>query len=66
MQAAKETGALQAAKDMLEKQVEELTLRLEQEKQMRVHLFPVYIYTRYSNNAPMLLLGCMYIYVYPK
>ncbi|XP_023539621.1 myosin-7-like isoform X1 [Cucurbita pepo subsp. pepo] len=36
--AAKETGALQAAKDMLEKQVEELTLRLEQEKQMRADM----------------------------
>lgn len=35
-QAAKETGALQAAKNMLEKQVEELTWRLQLEKRMRV------------------------------
>lgn len=36
-QAAKETGALQAAKSMLEKQVEELTWRLQLEKRMRVY-----------------------------
>ncbi|XP_039123360.1 myosin-6-like [Dioscorea cayenensis subsp. rotundata] len=36
--AAKETGALQAAKDKLEKQVQELTLMLELEKQMRVDM----------------------------
>lgn len=36
LQAAKETGALQAAKSMLEKQVEELTWRLQLEKRMRV------------------------------
>lgn len=35
-QAAKETGALQAAKEKLEKEVEELTLLLQQEKHMRV------------------------------
>lgn len=35
-QAAKETGALQAAKNKLEKQVEELTWRLQLEKRMRV------------------------------
>ncbi|CAF2038781.1 unnamed protein product [Brassica napus] len=34
--AAKETGALQAAKSKLEKQVEDLTLRLQLEKRMRV------------------------------
>ncbi|CAN8270956.1 unnamed protein product [Cochlearia groenlandica] len=34
--AARETGALQAAKSMLEKQVEELTWRLQLEKRMRV------------------------------
>lgn len=33
---AKETGALQAAKSKLEKQVEELTWRLQLEKRMRV------------------------------
>ena len=36
LQAAKETGALQAAKSKLEKQVEDLTLRLQLEKRMRV------------------------------
>ncbi|KAJ4841160.1 hypothetical protein Tsubulata_016923 [Turnera subulata] len=36
--AAKETGALQAAKSMLEKQVEELTWRLQLEKRMRADL----------------------------
>ncbi|KAA8548908.1 hypothetical protein F0562_000592 [Nyssa sinensis] len=36
--AAKETGALQAAKNMLEKQVEELTWRLQLEKRMRADL----------------------------
>ncbi|KAJ0963649.1 hypothetical protein J5N97_028771 [Dioscorea zingiberensis] len=36
--AAKEAGALQAAKNKLEKQVEELTLRLELERQMRVDM----------------------------
>ncbi|KAL6871437.1 hypothetical protein ACP4OV_014266 [Aristida adscensionis] len=35
--AAKETGALQAAKNKLEKQVEELTWRLQLEKRMRVY-----------------------------
>lgn len=38
IQAAKETGALQAAKNKLEKQVEELTWRLQLEKRMRVCL----------------------------
>ncbi|KAI8554941.1 hypothetical protein RHMOL_Rhmol05G0135000 [Rhododendron molle] len=37
-QAAKETGALQAAKTKLEKQVEELTWQLQQEKRMRVDI----------------------------
>lgn len=37
-QAAKETGALQAAKTMLENQVEELTSRLELENRMRVNV----------------------------
>ncbi|KAL1203215.1 Myosin-14 [Cardamine amara subsp. amara] len=36
--AAKETGALQAAKNKLEKQVEELTWRLQLEKRMRMDL----------------------------
>lgn len=36
-QAARETGALQAAKNKLEKQVEELTWRLQLEKRMRVY-----------------------------
>lgn len=36
LQAARETGALQAAKSKLEKQVEELTWRLKLEKRMRV------------------------------
>ncbi|KAK1260558.1 hypothetical protein QJS04_geneDACA002230 [Acorus gramineus] len=38
IQAAKETGALQAAKNKLEKQVEELTWRLQLEKRMRADL----------------------------
>lgn len=36
--AAKETGALQAAKNLLEKQVEELTWRLQLEKRMRADM----------------------------
>jgi len=36
LQAARETGALQAAKSKLEKQVEDLTLRLQLEKRLRV------------------------------
>lgn len=36
IKAARETGALQAAKNKLEKQVEELTWRLQLEKRMRV------------------------------
>ncbi|KAM1265774.1 hypothetical protein ACFX2J_035417 [Malus domestica] len=38
MQAARETGALQAAKNKLEKQVEELTWRLQLEKRIRADL----------------------------
>lgn len=38
VQAARETGALQAAKNKLEKQVEELTWRLQLEKRMRVSI----------------------------
>lgn len=38
LQAARETGALQAAKNKLEKQVEELTWRLQLEKRMRVSI----------------------------
>ncbi|KAG6466163.1 hypothetical protein ZIOFF_076051 [Zingiber officinale] len=38
IQAARETGALQAAKNKLEKQVEELTWRLQLEKRMRADL----------------------------
>jgi hypothetical protein len=36
VQSARETGALQAAKNKLEKQVEELTWRLQLEKRIRV------------------------------
>lgn len=36
--AARETGALQAAKNKLEKQVEELTWRLQLEKRIRVRV----------------------------
>lgn len=39
LQAAKEKGALQEAKSKLEKEVEELTQRLEVEKRMRVNIF---------------------------
>lgn len=44
-QAARETGALQAAKNKLEKQVEELTWRLQLEKRMRVKIItsPFYL-----------------------
>lgn len=42
LQAARETGALQAAKNKLEKQVEELTWRLQLEKRMRVSFSPLY------------------------
>lgn len=38
-QAARETGALQAAKNKLEKQVEDLTLRLTLEKRRRVDIY---------------------------
>ncbi|KAL9353090.1 hypothetical protein Peur_055770 [Populus x canadensis] len=38
IQAAKETGSLQAAKSKLEKEVEELTWRLQLEKRMRADL----------------------------
>ena len=38
MQAARETGALKEAKDKLEKNVEELTWRLQLEKRLRVIL----------------------------
>ncbi|CAI0433990.1 unnamed protein product, partial [Linum tenue] len=38
---ARETGALKEAKNKLEKQVEELTWRLQLEKRMRVYLFPL-------------------------
>lgn len=41
-QAARETGALQAAKNKLEKQVEELTWRLQLEKRMRVSFMALY------------------------
>lgn len=36
LQAARETGALKEAKDKLEKQLEELTWRLQLEKRLRV------------------------------
>ncbi|GJN37202.1 hypothetical protein PR202_gb26131 [Eleusine coracana subsp. coracana] len=43
--AAKETGALQAAKNKLEKQVDELTWRLQLEKRMRVkYLITIFSY----------------------
>ena len=38
LQAAKETGALQEAKNKLEKEVDELTWRLQLEKRMRVRI----------------------------
>lgn len=41
LQAAKETGALKEAKDKLEKQVEDLTLRVQLEKRRRVNNFLV-------------------------
>ena len=40
-QAAKETGALQAAKSKLEKEVEELTWRLQLEKRIRVNTLSI-------------------------
>lgn len=42
-QAAKETGALQEAKEKLEIQVKELTLQLELEKRQRVIYLSLYI-----------------------
>lgn len=39
LQAARETGALKAAKDQLEKRVEDLTLRVALEKRSRVIIF---------------------------
>lgn len=42
LQAARETGALKEAKDKLEKQVEDLTLRLQLEKRRRVHILLAY------------------------
>lgn len=44
LQAAKETGALQAAKSKLEKEVEELTWRLQLEKRMRVEFLSLSSY----------------------
>ena len=41
MQAARETGALKEAKDKLEKQLEELTWRLQLEKRLRVSSYSV-------------------------
>lgn len=41
MQAAKDAGALQEAKNKLEKEVEELTWRLQLEKRMRV-MIPIF------------------------
>lgn len=41
LQAARETGALKAAKDQLEKRVEDLTLRVALEKRSRVITFPL-------------------------
>lgn len=41
LQAARETGALKAAKDQLEKRVEDLTLRVALEKRSRVIIFPL-------------------------
>lgn len=41
LQAARDTGALKEAKDKLEKQLEELTWRLQLEKRMRVCYFLV-------------------------
>lgn len=45
IQAAKETGALKEAKDKLEKRVEELTWRLELEKNLRVHFLSICLMT---------------------
>lgn len=45
-QASRETGALKEAKDKLEKQVEELTWRLQLEKRLRViYVFDVKYFT---------------------
>jgi len=50
MQAARETGALQAAKSKLEKQVEDLTLRLQLEKRLRVIYYGFFVPTANSSN----------------
>jgi hypothetical protein len=46
-QAAKETGALQAAKSKLEKEVEELTWRLQLEKRIRVNTLTIPLFSDY-------------------
>jgi hypothetical protein len=52
LQAAKETGALQAAKSKLEKEVEELTWRLQLEKRMRVGMFVCLAFSFLLHNEP--------------
>lgn len=56
-QAAKETGALQAAKSKLEKEVEELTWRLQLEKRMRVQFLWLSLY-RLWFDSKMFLYSC--------
>lgn len=60
LQAAKETGALQAAKSKLEKEVEELTWRLQLEKRMRVFFFSFYDCVAVS---PFPVYAIIYFYV---
>ena len=51
LQAARETGALQEAKDKLEKRVEELTWRLGLEKRLRVPA--ICSFESYSTDDPV-------------
>lgn len=56
VQAARETGALQAAKNKLEKQVEEMTWRLQLEKRMRASVIAL-------NLLRVLLSCCIVLFV---
>jgi hypothetical protein len=63
-QAARETGALQAAKNKLEKQVEELTWRLQLEKRMRVSFLLPFCCCKVMSNLKMLFITDIAISVF--
>lgn len=56
LQAAKETGALQEAKDKLEKEVKELTSLLQMEKQMRVMILTFFRFVIKEANLALRLM----------